>query len=438
MQAFGFLPGYPLQGRARVPPSKSWAQRALLAASVCADSTRLVGIGSSADVRACSALIANVGAVVQRLAPQALAIRGVPPGPHRGWQAAQPLDLGESGTLARCATAIGALCGWAGHPLRLEARGTLLRRHSAPLLISLAKSGVRVEYHGRRHAWPLSVTPLGPPSQLTLVDPLSSQELSALLLAGAAYPDELEVLVQGQVPSVPYVELTAQCLRRFGVHVEHHGNRWRVRGPLRAPGEPLSIELDASSAAIVLAAGVLSGGSVEVVGIPLDSAQPDLAIVRCLQAMGAHAQHTGAALQASGSLQRACQLDLEPCPDLAVVIAALAAAHAWQGGGVSELRGLGTLPGKESSRLEVLARGFEAAGIAAQAGPDWLRIGPRQARDAQPCQLDPQGDHRMAFAFALLSLVRPGIQVLDPDCVRKSWPQFWTECLRLGARQAER
>ena len=110
--------------------------------------------------------------------------------------------------------------------------------------------------------------------------------------------------------------------------------------------------------------------------------------------------------------------------------------------GTSELTGLGTLPGKESSRIETLAQGLRAAGWHAEAGAERLRIaaGEYRAGPVVPAdvELDPRGDHRMAFAFALLGLVRPGVLVREPECVAKSWPSFWKDLAALGARTIER
>ncbi len=115
------------------------------------------------------------------------------------------------------------------------------------------------------------------------------------------------------------------------------------------------------------------------------------------------------------------------------MIAAVAAAAAMNSGSSSRLTGLSTLPGKESSRIEVLARGLVACGFSAHAGRDFLEIGPGLGVRGEVV-LDPAGDHRMAFAFALLGLVVDGVRVADPGCVAKSWPSFWDDLAECGAR----
>ncbi len=175
----GLCPGAELEGTARVPGSKSIAQRGLVLAAVCGGRTRLSGLPDGADVRAARALIAAAGARVEVLAPAAVAVEGRPPGPERGWGSAEALQLGESGTLARMATAAAGLCGRASGVLELVPAGTLTRRTSAPLLRALRQAGVRTDPNDAI-GWPLRVHPIGPPDIVTLVDPLSSQEASAL------------------------------------------------------------------------------------------------------------------------------------------------------------------------------------------------------------------------------------------------------------------
>jgi 3-phosphoshikimate 1-carboxyvinyltransferase len=195
------------------------------------------------------------------------------------------------------------------------------------------------------------------------------------------------------------------------------------------------LEPDASSAAVVLAAACLSGGAIVVPGLGPGSAQGDVRVVEHLAAFGCDAGFAPEGLVARGFPARAAELDLAGEPDLAPVLCAVAAGAALRHGARSVLRGLATLPGKESDRLSVLAAGLAALGFEAEAGTDFLTIGPgRAARARTGVRLDPRGDHRMAFAFALLGCLRPDVLVLDPACVAKSWSGFWDDMERLGAR----
>ncbi|MBK8178906.1 MAG: hypothetical protein IPK67_08465 [Planctomycetes bacterium] len=437
----GLRPGKPVTGALPVPPSKSLAQRALVLSSLCSEPVWLGGLtGRSApgdDILRTRAALESLGVAVDSPLGSALRIRGLPPGPGRGWRAANPVDVGESGTLARLAAAVAGLCGRPGAPIEFQARGSLSRRSSPALFASLCRAGVRVEHLGIDAGWPLRLWPVGPPSCLEIVAPSSSQEVSALLCAAAAWPDALEVHVRGEIPSLPYVAMTTAMLERFSVRVESLGPReaprFVVRGPLRPPAGVIPVEPDASAAAVLLAGACLSGGEGNVAGLGLDSLQGDVRVVEHLRAFGCAAGLDERGAFAGGAPSRGAELDLGGEPDLAPVLAALAAAAAQRAGATSRLSGLGTLQGKESARIDVLARGLAALGFSVRAGAASLEIAPGSA-PPRGAVLDPRADHRMAFAFALLGLVVDDVDVLDPDCVSKSWPGFWADCELAGAR----
>ncbi len=437
--ARGFAPlGVP-RGELRAPGSKSLAQRALLVASLAQGETRIAGLPGGDDVRAARELVRAVGCDVRELAPAAVSVVGAPPGPHRGWVAKAPLELGESATLARFALAIAGLCGRVGESFELRASGSLARRRAEALVDALERSGVEF----RARPWPARLTPLPPPPTLRLVDAGSSQEASALAIALAAWPDELELALEGALPSAPYFEMTLRVLRDFGARVERRGASVWIHGPLVAPAQPLTIEPDASLSAVALAAACLGGGEVVALGLGASSPQGDVRIVEHLGAFGCGARFASRGLAAAGFPQRAAHVDLRGEPDLAPVLAAIAAGAALvDPTGESRLKGLETLPGKESSRIEVLCEGLRAAGWQAEASASELvvRAGAWRGGLERPPEvvLDPHGDHRMAFAFALLGLVRPGVFVRAPECVAKSWPSFWKDLAGLGVRVEER
>jgi 3-phosphoshikimate 1-carboxyvinyltransferase len=172
---------------------------------------------------------------------------------------------------------------------------------------------------------------------------------------------------------------------------------------------------------------------VRVAGLFASSRQGDVRIVEHLAAFGCRAGFDAQGAFAGGAVMRAADVDLEREPDLAPVVAALAARAALDGRGASTIRGLATLPGKESSRIEVLAAGLRALGLTAVATSDTLRVQPGSSGARAELALDPHADHRMAFAFALFGLCVPGVNVRSPECVAKSWPSFWSDLERAGA-----
>jgi 3-phosphoshikimate 1-carboxyvinyltransferase len=436
MSLDGFRPGGALQGDVYVPCSKSIAQRVIVCAALARGRTTLAPVVLGEDGERALAALACAGADVRRDGEE-VQITGSPS--PRGLRATDSIDVGESGTLARLLTAAFAFNGTLGSTVSISGSGSLARRRSPALIDALSAADVAFYYsEPPADGWPLILDPIEPPAEVALENPESSQEVSALLIALAAHPGPHELRVAGPIPSRPYVELTRSVLERFGARIKatcgDNAERFDVSGPLHALEERLIIEADASAAAVALAAGCLSGGDVRVPGIGAASPQGDVQIVEILSAFGCVARAELDALTASGPPRRGVDLDLAETPDLAPVAAALAGAAALAANESSLLSGLGTLPGKESSRIEVLAAGLRATGLTAETTSDSLYIAPGSGTTG-PVELDPAGDHRMAFAFGLLSLVRAGVRVQNPDCVAKSWPAFWDELERSGARR---
>ena len=415
-------------------------------AALAEGSTRILALSEADDVAAALTLAAACGAKLERAAPGDVRIEGLPPS-RGGWRPREPLHVGESATLARLASAAVGLCASPGSRTRLDPSASLARRASAPLFRALVGAGVGLQHQGIAGGWPALLTAAPPRDELLLVGPVSSQEVSALLIALAAHAGRSELEVRGTIPSRPYAEMTVRLLGQFGVRVDtcswvrggEEEEDFALHGPCRAPASPIEIEPDASAAAVALCAACLSGGELRVEGLGPDSLQGDVRIAEHLRAFGCDAALDGDGLRAKGFPRHGARVDLSGEPDLAPPLAAVAAAAAQASDGArgaSVLSGLGTLHGKESSRLEVLARGLQEAGFRARAGGDSLHLEPGAGPAPKGLRLDPAGDHRMAFAFALLGLVRPGVDVLDPGSVSKSWPGFWDDLERLGARLA--
>ncbi|MFT7676084.1 MAG: 3-phosphoshikimate 1-carboxyvinyltransferase [Planctomycetota bacterium] len=418
----------PLRGLLEVPGSKSIAQRALLLGALAPGQTQLLGDFSSADVQHMLCTFEELDWKPKNEHGGLLTLMGgLHPSPGRR------VYVGESGTGGRLWSALIGLGGLGPDARGVGAHGSLCRRRSGALLKALEGAGAGVTVtHPERGDFPLTLVPVpaGELGSLELANPNSSQEVTGLLLGLAARPDRCPLRVQGVIPSEPYVQLTLGVLERFGVRArwerEAEASSFVLEGELRAPKRPFTIEPDASGAAVALAAGCLSGGDVSVRGLDSESLQGDVAIVRHLQAFGCDAGFDKVGVWARGMPNRGAELDLTGEPDLAPVLAAVAAGAAFVGGGPSRLTGLGTLPGKESDRLAVLQAGLTELGFQVHAGPDELRIA-RGMPHAEARVLDPHGDHRMAFAFALLSLFLKGVQVSEPECVLKSWPTFWRD-----------
>ena len=427
-----------LGGVVRVPGSKSIAQRAVLLAMVAHGRTRLKYLPDGEDVRSAIGMATGTGPASDAGVPTVLELQGTPP--EAGVSRVRRWTVGESGTLARCATALAAIGLDPGGTTEIHPRGSLMNRRSPALMSALESAGACIDELGVQGGWPLRVKSLQPPEEILLENPSSSQEVSALLQALAAWPDPRLLRVRGVIPSEPYVHLTISVLNEFGaeVHLESLSvdeKLFHVKGPVHAPERTLVVEPDASAAAVALAAGCLSMGEVRVEGLGLDSSQGDIRVVEYLKAFGCQAQEKQvagqAALWACGIPTRGVDLNLSGEPDLAPVLVPLAAAAAKAGHG-SRIRGLGTLDSKESPRLAGLVQGLEACGFGVRAGARELILDPGWNPVADPL-LDARGDHRMFFAWTLLGWVVPGLRIGGQEHVAKSWPDFLTDFASAGA-----
>lgn len=447
----GFGPGLRIVGEVEVPTSKSVAQRVLACALLADGETRFEALPTGKDVlhalrcaRAGGGRFPSEGKADDLLATALIprlgrgALLGAPPGPMEAARAWVRFQVGESGTAARLFTAIAALARPEGSGAEVIPSGTLARRRSPALFRALRAAGAGVEHGGLEDGWPALLTSTAPPDRLELVEPGSSQEVSSLLIALASHEGHRELRVVGPIPSAGYVNITTAVLERFGAVITRStllgggpggdATRFTVRGPLRPPQETIRIEADASSAAVALAAGALSGGGTTFVrGVGIGSAQPDAAFPELMARLGCDASLSSMEqLALSGAPSRGGVLDCSAVPDVAPALAAVGGFLAERGEAL-ELTGLETLPGKESSRIQVLASGLASIGFEVDASDRAMKVHRRVRRPSEPVVLDPMGDHRMAFAFALMSLFEPHVRILDPECVSKSWPTFWRD-----------
>ena len=257
----------------------------------------------------------------------------------------------------------------------------------------------------------------------------SSQFISALMLIGPLLPGGLELRYGGPVTSAAYVTMTEGTLRAWGVDVRHlAGPRGNLKTHFIRPGaieaREYAVAPDASSATYWRAAAAMVPGShVRIPGLGRNVWQPDLEIGRALVAAGADDTVGDDAVETTGPPRlTGFEHDAEPMPDGALALAVVAAAAV----GPSMIGGLQTLRVKETDRIVALATELRRIGCTVMATDDTLSVDP-STRHHEPVVIRTYNDHRMAMAFAILGLVRPGIAIEDPACVAKSYPAFWRD-----------
>ncbi len=248
---------------------------------------------------------------------------------------------------------------------------------------------------------------------------VSSQFLSSLLLMAPCTPKGMSITVSHGLVSRPYVDMTVEILRRFGIRVERDGyTRFDVTGNQAYRAGDYAVEPDASQAGYFWGAAAITGGSVTVNGVSVDSTQGDVGLVRVFEQMGCRVDRGSDGITVTGGDLRAIAVDMADMPDMVPTLAVVAAFA----DGTTVIENVSHLKAKESDRLASTCAELKKMGIVAVAENDRLLVTGGAPRGAS---IETYDDHRIAMSFAMAGLVVPGVRILDPNCVEKSFPNFW-------------
>jgi len=402
-------------GRVTAPASKSYTIRALVGAGMASGISCISGALESDDTRAAEEILRNLGAELYRENGNLLVSSGnLAP-------ARVALDCGESAASLRFFSAICATL--PGKSVLVSSPG-LARRPVTPLLEVLNKMGAgcfvdenRITIHGGclRGGF------------YNLEGDISSQFISALLLA-APHVCQGVAYVLGTPPrSRPYIDMTLETLGRFGISVDTAPDYtcFTVEPQAYKPANIL-IEGDWSSASYLLALGAVNG-EVSVEGLNLLSLQADKAILTMLNKMGAGILPDTASVTTRASRLSAIDADVSQCIDLLPTMACCLA----MADGKGCLRGISRARLKESNRVEALRRGLEKMGISTEEDEESLTI---WGGSPQGAVIDSYNDHRIAMAFAVTGLYSGNTVIERAECVSKTYPRFWDDLIRLGGK----
>ena len=409
-------------GNVRLPGSKSISNRVLLLAALARGGTRVYGLLDAEDTQVMREALTRLGVAVA-VKDASLEIAGAG-GAFPAKRA--ELHLGNAGTAFRPLTAALAFC---GGEYRLDGVARMRERPIGDLVDALNGIGARIEYTGAPGFPPLAVHPgkISLDAPVKVRGDVSSQFLSALLMALPLAGRGSTVHVAGDLVSKPYVEITLNVMRRFGVEVKRTGwTRFDVpAGAYASPGR-IPVEGDASSASYFLAAGAIAGGPVRVEGVGRASIQGDVRFTEVLERMGARVTAGEDWIEASsGGRLRGIDMDMNHIPDAAMT-AAVAALFA---DGPSTIRNVANWRVKETDRLAAMATELRKLGAGVEEGADRLRITP--PGKLAPATIDTYDDHRIAMSFSLAALGGVPVRINDPGCVRKTFPGYFAELARI-------
>jgi 3-phosphoshikimate 1-carboxyvinyltransferase len=413
-----------VEGTVRLPGSKSISNRTLLLAALSEGATTIRDLLASDDTLVMLGALRSLGIGWDQVDERTHVVQGA-----GGALPIHEADLfmGNAGTAIRPLTAALAVI---GGDYTLHGVARMHERPIGDLVDALNAVGAQIEYTGEPGFPPLRIR-RGHihANRMSVRGNVSSQFLTALLMAAPlmARDHPVSIDVVGELISKPYIEITLNLMRRFGVTVEQDGWQSFTVQPgqrYRSPGS-IHVEGDASSASYFLAAGAIAGGPVRVEGVGRDSIQGDVRFADALEQMGATVTRGDNWIEAtSNGVLKAIDADFNHIPDAAMTIA-VAALYA---DGTSTLRNIASWRVKETDRLAAMAAELRKVGATVEEGTDYIRITP--PAELQPATIDTYDDHRMAMCFSLASLdgkARRGnaMRINDPKCVAKTFPDYF-------------
>jgi 3-phosphoshikimate 1-carboxyvinyltransferase len=421
-------PARQMRGDVALPGSKSISNRVLLLAALCEGQTTIHDLLDSDDTRYMLDALAKLGVRIERKPGQ----RTVTVTGCGGIFPVKEADLflGNAGTAVRPLTA--ALAMMDGR-YRVDGVARMRERPIADLVDGLKQLNANVRYELDDGFPPLIIEPatLAVPDEISVRGDVSSQFLSALLMALPLLNEPVTVRIDGELISRPYVELTINLLKRFGVMVHREG--WEAfaiaaTANYQSPGS-IHVEGDASSASYFLAIGALAGGPVTVQGVGARSIQGDVRFAQALESMGV-AIEMGANQITSRRLGKLKGIDFDAnhIPDAAMTLAVCALFA----DGPTTLRNIASWRVKETDRISAMATELRKVGATVAEGSDWLRVEPPATLTANAA-IDTYDDHRMAMCFSLVAAGGTPVRINDPKCVGKTFPTYFEEFAKLTA-----
>ena len=408
-----------IDGEVNVPGSKSLSNRALLLAALAEGTTTLTNLLDSDDIRHMLKALTQLGVSYELSECKTeCTVQGL----GGAFNHAEHLELflGNAGTAMRplCAALAASSVN-----VTLTGEPRMEERPIGDLVDALLEAGADIKYLKNEGYPPLHIagkTLQG--GKLSVDGSVSSQFLTALLMAAPLFSEDTVISIKGELVSKPYIDITLDTMAKFGVQVENDNyQHFTIRAGQKyiAPSRFL-VEGDASSASYFLAAGAIKGGSVKVTGIGKQSIQGDIRFADVLEAMGARVEWFDDCVVIHGAPLKGVDMDMNHIPDAAMTIA-VAALFAE---GETCIRNIYNWRVKETDRLNAMATELRKLGVEVEEGHDFIRVTP--ATSLQHAEIDTYNDHRIAMCFSLVSLSDTPVTINDPGCTAKTFPDYFT------------
>ncbi|EHG0201239.1 3-phosphoshikimate 1-carboxyvinyltransferase [Salmonella enterica subsp. enterica serovar Napoli] len=424
MESLTLQPIARVDGAINLPGSKSVSNRALLLAALACGKTVLTNLLDSDDVRHMLNALSALGINYTLSADRTRCDITGNGGPLRA-SGALELFLGNAGTAMRPLAA--ALC-LGQNEIVLTGEPRMKERPIGHLVDSLRQGGANIDYLEQENYPPLRLRGGFIGGDIEVDGSVSSQFLTALLMTAPLAPEDTIIRVKGELVSKPYIDITLNLMKTFGVEIaNHHYQQFVVKGgqQYHSPGRYL-VEGDASSASYFLAAGAIKGGTVKVTGIGRKSMQGDIRFADVLEKMGATITWGDDFIACTRGELHAVDMDMNHIPDAAMTIATTALFAK----GTTTLRNIYNWRVKETDRLSAMATELRKVGAEVEEGHDYIRITP--PAKLHHADIGTYNDHRMAMCFSLVALSDTPVTILDPKCTAKTFPDYFEQLARMS------
>jgi len=408
-------PTGPLDASIRPPGSKSITNRALVCAGLAEGDSTLSGALASEDTQVMIDSLRLLGVPVEH--DPATATLGVCGCCGRPPAAGANLFVANSGTTVRFLTAMVTL---GRGRFRLDGSPRMRERPILDLLDALRQLGADAVDELASGCPPVMVDAAGlPGGKAVVAGSISSQYLSGLLMAAPCAQQAVELHVEGELVSKPYIEMTLAVMKAFGVEVTVESlSRFEIPSGQTYRARQYEIEPDASAASYFLAAAAITQGRVTVEGLSRRSLQGDVAFADCLERMGCGVEYAGDRITVTGRRLHGIKVDMNAISDTVQTLAAVALLA----DGVTTISNVAHIRHKETDRIGSLATELRKLGAEVDRRDDGLKITPGKLHGAE---IDTYNDHRMAMSMALVGLAVPGVVIRDPGCTEKTYPEFF-------------
>lgn len=406
-----------VNGSVTLPGSKSLSNRILLLAALAKGTTVVENLLDSDDIRHMLGALKQLGVQVSLNDDKTVAtVQGV------GGQfltPAEPLFLGNAGTAYRPLTAV--LAAVKGD-YELVGEPRMEERPIGHLVDALQALGGDVSYLKNKDYPPLKIVGGQINGGNVEIDgSISSQFLTALLMAAPLFNGDTNITIKGTLVSKPYIDITLDVMARFGISVTHDDYKtFTVKGAQQYQAvERIMVEGDASSASYFVAAAAIAGGEIEIKGVGAKSVQGDIGFAKVMEQVGAKIDWYDERLVVRKGQLKGVDIDANAIPDAAMTLATVALFA----DGPTAIRNIYNWRVKETDRLHAMATELRKVGAEVVEGEDFIEITP--PKHFNDVAIDTYDDHRIAMCFAMVAVGGKPITINDPKCTYKTFPTFF-------------